>query len=80
MKAAFHYIVKAKVIKKVIGKEPVFSEISEIFENENPIIAREDAFRYYQSWVDTLLQSKEKEYISDIEARKELITFFIFSV
>ena len=75
MKTAFHYIVKAKVIKKVIGKELVFSEISKIFENENPIIAREDAFRYYQSWVDTLLESKEKVYLSDLEARNELVKF-----
>ena len=75
MKAAFHYLVKAKVIKKILGDEPVFSEISKVFENENPLIAREEAFRFYQSWIDILLESKEKKYLTDIEARKELMTF-----
>lgn len=75
MKAAFHYIVKARVIHTTKGNEPVFEEICKSFENENPIIARQEAFRFYQSWIDILLQSKQKEYISDIEARKELISF-----
>ena len=75
MKAAFHYLVKAKVIRKTKGNELDFEEINKKFENENPIIAREEAFRLYQSWIDILLQSKNKEYISDKEARKDLISF-----
>lgn len=80
MKAAFHYIVKAKVIRQTEGNELDFAEINESFENENPIIARDAAFRFYQSWIDILLQSKNKEYVSDIEARKDLISFIDSSV
>lgn len=76
MKAALHYIVKAKVISLTKDNEPAFEEISKTFANETPIIAREEAFRFYQSWIDILLQSKQKEYISDREARKELIPKF----
>jgi len=75
MKAAFHYIVKAKVIRITDGSEPDFPEINKTFENENPIIARDEAFRFYQSWIDILLQSKNKQYVSDRQARKDLISF-----
>ena len=75
MKAAFHYIVKAKVIRQIKENEFDFEEINEKFENENPIIAREDAFHFYQSWIDVLLQHKGKEYISDKEAREDLVSF-----
>ena len=69
MKAAFHYLVKAKVIRKKEDNELDFVEINKKFENENPIIAREAAFRFYQSWIDILLQYKGKVYVSDKEAR-----------
>lgn len=75
MSAAFHYLVKAKLIHQFEGNEFDFEEINKKFENENPIIAREEAFHYYQSWIDILLQHKGKEYISDKEARKGLISF-----
>ena len=76
MKAAFHYIVKAKLIRQTEGNELDFEEINKKFENENPIIARDEAFNYYQSLIDILLQFKGKiKSISDIEARKELISF-----
>lgn len=75
MKAAFHYIVKAKVIKWTKGNEPAFEEINKVFENENPIIARDEAFDHYESWVHILLEFKKKNDISDKEARKELISF-----
>lgn len=75
MKAAFHYLVKAKLIRKIEGKELDFEEINKKFENENPIIARKEAFNHYQSWIDILLQDKGKEYVTDKEARKDLISF-----
>jgi hypothetical protein len=75
MKAAFHYTVKAKLIRQTKGNELDFEEISKKFENKNPIIARDEAFHYYQSWIDILLQHKGKEYVSDGEARKDLVTF-----
>lgn len=75
MKPAFHYIVKAKLIRQIKENEFDFEEINKTFENENPIIAREEAFSHYQSWIDILLQDKSKEYVSDREAREDLISF-----
>lgn len=46
------------------GKETNFIEIDKTFKDENPIIAREQAFNTYQNYIDVFLQSKEKEYIS----------------
>lgn len=74
MKLPFHYLVKARVIT-IKNNEPVFEEIEKIFENENPIIAREKAFRFYQNWIDVLLESKNQEYVSDKETRRELQSF-----
>ena len=54
MKAPFHYLVKAKLIRVTKGNEFDFQEISKIFENDIPIIARERAFDYFQSCVDIL--------------------------
>ena len=75
MKAAFHYLVKAKIIKKLKGEVPVFSEVNKTFENTNPIIARNEAFSFYQSWIDILLDYKGKKYYTDKEARIELLSF-----
>ncbi len=75
MKAPFHYLVKAKLIRRKEGNEFDFQEISKKFENENPILAREEALNYCQSLIDILLQHKGKEYISDKETRKELVSF-----
>ncbi|MGN6297575.1 MAG: hypothetical protein ACTHM7_12390 [Ginsengibacter sp.] len=61
MKAAFHYLVKAKLIRKKGDNELDFEEISKTFEDENPIIAREEAFDYFQNLIDILLQHKGKE-------------------
>lgn len=60
MKAAFHYIVKAKLIRFIKDGEINFIEFNEKFENSNPIIAREDAFKYYQNYIDVLLEEKER--------------------
>ncbi|MEP6682917.1 MAG: ATP-binding protein [Parafilimonas sp.] len=75
MKAAFHYLVKAKVIRQTENNELDFVEINKVFENENPIIARTEAFSFYQSWIDVLLQKKDKEYVSDRQARRDLVSF-----
>lgn len=52
-------------------------EVNEIFKNENPIIAREQAFNFYQDYIDVLLESKGKSYISHEETEKELQDFLI---
>lgn len=75
MKAAFHYTVKAKLIRFIKDGVIDFIEFNEPFENEIPIIAREQAFKIYQNYIDVLLQGKNKKYISDKQARADLISF-----
>ena len=75
MKAGFHYVVKAKLIRYKSADEIKFLEIEEVFENETPILARDAAFSFYQSYIDVLLQGKGKIYFSDSQARNELKTF-----
>ena len=75
MKAAIHYIVKIKLILPSDESTIEFIESEEEFKNKSPIIAREEAFRYYQNYIDVLLQGKNKEYISDKDTRKNLKSF-----
>lgn len=75
MKVPFHYLVKARVITIKEDNEPEFQEIEKVFKNENPIEAREEAFSFYQNWIDILLEYKGEQYISDKIARRELFTF-----
>jgi Putative DNA-binding domain len=75
MKPAFHYIVKAKLIRYTENKEIDFLEFEDKFENENPILARENSFKHYQNYIDVLLEGKGQTYISDRQAREELNTF-----
>jgi Putative DNA-binding domain len=75
MQTKFHYIVKAKLIRYSETKEITFEEIESKFENENPILARESAFSHYQSYIDILLQNKDKTYVSDRQAREDLNSF-----
>lgn len=75
MTSAFHYIVKAKLIRFIKDGEIDFIEFNEKFENSNPIIAREEAFKHYQNYIDVLLEGKGKEYYNDRQARKELTSF-----
>jgi hypothetical protein len=78
MKAAFHYVVKAKLIRFKENNEIDFSEFEEMFENEEPIFAREEAFKRYQSIIDVLLESKNKKYTNDRDARIELKSFYSY--
>ena len=75
MKAAFHYVVKAKLIRLKSTHEVDFVEFEEKFENENPIEAREKAFQLYQNYIDVLLFTKGKQYTSDKQARIDLKFF-----
>jgi len=72
---AFHYIVKAKLIRSQKSNDINFLEFEDKFEDPNPIIAREKAFLHYQNYVDVLLEGKNKEYISDSQTREELTSF-----
>lgn len=58
------------------GKESNLIEIDETFEDINPIVAREKAFSHYQSYIDVLLQSYRKEYVSHEKTVGELMDFF----
>lgn len=73
--AAFHYAVKAKLIRYKSADEINFLEIEEEFKNESPIIARDAAFNFYQNYIDVLLQARGLKYISDKQTREELNSF-----
>lgn len=73
--AAFHYVVRVDLISVVKGQSPQLITNEKEFKNENPIVARERAFDYLQNFVDVLLQSLDKEYTSDRQARKDLRPF-----
>ena len=75
MKAAIHYLVTVKVVLLNESNEIDFEEYQRIFEDVNPIVARAAAFNYYQTNIDNFLLSKDKTYISDQQARKELNSF-----
>jgi hypothetical protein len=76
MKAAIHYAVRAKLIrKKKENGEFDFLEVQEDFYNEKPILAREAAFKYYQNYIDVLLEAKGLRYDSDKQAREALESF-----
>lgn len=74
--AAFHYLVKAKLIRHIKGSGEIeFLQFEDKFEEENPIVARNLAFKHYQNYVDVLLEAKQKKYYSDKQAREELKSF-----
>ena len=77
MKPAIHYEFIAKLIrrKKEEG-EFEFLEVNEEFYNDNPILAREAAFKYYQNYIDVLLEAKGLHYESDKQAREVLESFY----
>ena len=75
MKSAIHYIVKAKLIRFIKDGEINFLEFNEKFESSNPILAREEAFRFYQNYIDVLLEGKNKKYYNDRDARDYLSSF-----
>ncbi len=75
MKTAFHYLVKAKLVRFKNGNDVDFLEFEEKFEDETPILARNRAFNHYQNYIDVLLEGRHKEYFSDRQAREELQSF-----
>jgi hypothetical protein len=74
--AAFQYIVKAKLIRHIKGNNEIeFLQFEDKFENEDPIVARNLAFKHYQNYIDVLLEAKQKKYYSDKQVREELKSF-----
>lgn len=66
MEVEFFYELRVKLIKQNNNNEFEFLEFKHKFEDKNPIIAREKAFKRYQSYLDVILY---KDNISDLEAR-----------
>jgi hypothetical protein len=72
MAIAFHYAVKIKLFNYYSKDKVEYIEHFKPFFNDNPIIARVEAFRFYQSWIETLLDEIGKEYTTDKQAREDL--------
>ncbi len=77
MEPKIYYTFQARLIRrKKDNGEFEFIEVSEKFIDPEPIKARDAAFRYYQNYIDVLLQSKGAEYKSDNQARQLLKSFW----
>ena len=58
------------------GNDTNLIEVNEIFKDDNPIIAREKAFKCFQNYIDVFLDSKGLQYISHEETERVLHDFF----
>ena len=81
MAAAFHYAVKVKLIRYQTKDDIDFIDYEKVFENENPIIARQEAFKEYEEWVKDLYSGigNTGGYLSDKQARIDLQKFTTLS-
>ncbi len=77
MKPPFHYAIMSRLIRIDSSGEVHFDEITEEFVNKSPIIARNNAFNRYQSYLDVFLQAKESSYIS-YEHASSVLGKFVF--
>ena len=75
MEPALFYQVRGTMFR-CKGDETNLIEVDEIFKNDNPIIAREKAFQYYQNYIDVFLESKGKVYVSHEETANVIQDFF----
>lgn len=77
MASAFHYAVKVKLIRYETKDDIDFIDYEKVFENENPILARHEAFREYEEWIKDLYIGigKTDGYITDKQARIDLQKF-----
>lgn len=67
MKAKFFYQVKGTMFRDQNDQTNLI-EVDEIFKDDNPIIAREKAFRCYQNYIDVFLESRGEVYTTHEEA------------
>ena len=72
MKPALRYSVKIMLFNYHNKYRVELIQKNQDFSNENPISAREEAFCFYQNWLDVLLQGIGKEYSTDSQARQDL--------
>ena len=68
------YILRGDIYRKK-GSDNEMVTFHKEFKNENLIIAREECFSSYQSYVDVFLQGIDKEYISHKQAEKNFKDF-----
>jgi len=77
MKPAIHYAFKARLIRRSRENgEFDFIDVFQEFFDDEPIKAREQAFKCYQNYIDVLLESKGLKYISDLQTREAMETFY----
>ncbi|SDC71590.1 hypothetical protein [Williamwhitmania taraxaci] len=87
MKQNIYYIVESSFYRKDIGNKLDFlfnnGDLKDAihfsckqFSDESPIIARENAFRHFQSIVDVLYDGLNKKYTTDKQARIDLQKYF----
>lgn len=75
MKSPFHYEIRRRLFTTNETGQRIVDEKKEVFENEEPILAREAAFARYHSYIDVWLESLGQKYIDDITARIEMDSF-----
>jgi hypothetical protein len=71
MKPAFHYLLKANILRK----ENVDYKEEREFRNENPILARQEALEYFEYLIDLMLRFNNEKYTTDSQARKSIKSF-----
>jgi len=87
MKSTFHYRLEALFYRKEIGNKLDFiikggdlkdsiTHYYKEFQNPIPIIAREDTFNHFQSFIDVFYDGINKTYTSDEQARIDLQKYF----
>jgi hypothetical protein len=67
MKAKFFYQVRGTMFRDQNDQTNLI-EVDEIFKDDNPILAREQAFNFYQNFIDVFLESRGEVYTSHEEA------------
>ncbi|GAB4322587.1 MAG: hypothetical protein Kow00127_15200 [Bacteroidales bacterium] len=72
MAEEIYYEVRVKIVNRLSKDQYDFIEINNEFKDNEPIIAREQAFKRYQSYLDVILK---KDNISDLEARLKLKSY-----
>jgi hypothetical protein len=75
MKENIFYVVRGHFYRsKCVKENPV--KICQTFKNENPVLARQAAFTYYQDYIELLLLNKGLAFESHKKAVEDLQDFF----
>ena len=87
MNPHFHYTVDSVFYRKDIGDrfdflvnkgnlDDAMVKTQKEFRNDSPILAREEAFGHFQSYIEVLYEGIHKKYTKDENARIELQKYF----